>query len=597
MEQKSIIQLVALGTFTFALGIITTLTIQSVVGSTPVQTSSSDASESSLVSSESLSIPPSSQERTEARFDDDITYPSPDDYDEVTGFSNQTLYSEIFDYVDNNFPESTSISRIYTISDRTFVYVNSEKPSEINLGSTIDDRFFLVFDDNNTILSTTPLYPSEAYQVSVETIYSNPAFYINELPVVYGEGVVFSIQYYQYVETNGIINYIDSHASWLRSLVGSTSYNTALAYFDVMTFDLHMLDNISQLEDANFSNDDLLVLGEHLYVSRSIYYDEMNEKYQEDPTEFDHYRSVAMLQQFTLAPSSHEPMIRIDQMYIGSNASVEIDVSSVRNRFAHLTTWNAYLNVEVFFYTNRGEFVNEALLVEDVFFGEIDIPHMDDLMDSAMFFGANINAEYRQTSVDLLIDLRTDDVVSSGLSLYEVSVVGENILEYRIQNVAYVATMDETIFSVISQVTFRETNMDDNRVEEFLEASNTIYEKTMFSEDGKVTDIVTEYPFFLYGVYTLENGDFVLFGITSNEAQNSDLQAYIYNDSFEEIDSIMLSFEENVVQIWDITLIDHVLYLEVYIEDPTGIFLTLESIYTDVQVFVVAINILFDSVV
>jgi hypothetical protein len=71
MEQKSIIQLVALGTFSFALGIITTLTIQSIVGSTLVQTSSSSRSESTVISSQSSSVSSLSEEQTHVRFDID----------------------------------------------------------------------------------------------------------------------------------------------------------------------------------------------------------------------------------------------------------------------------------------------------------------------------------------------------------------------------------------------------------------------------------------------------------------------------------------------------------------------------------------------
>jgi hypothetical protein len=171
-----------------------------------------------------------------------------------------------------------------------------------------------------------------------------------------------------------------------------------------------------------------------------------------------------------------------------------------------------------------------------------------------------------------------------------------DVWTYGIQNVTYIAIDDETIFSVISVGVFQETYIDNAWVEAVMRTSISIYEDTMFSNVDDVIQLQMTPLFLLGGFYTLENGNVLMYGSVPINDQNVSFQAYLFNDQFVQLDVIQITYDDVMFQVRDVTLIDHVLYVQLYVQEPSGIFLTLPSLDDDGHVFAVAIRLVFDPI-
>ncbi len=270
MKQKAIIQLVALGTFTFALGIITTLTIQSVVG-TPTVSSSSDVSSSSLISSELLS---STDRQPFQGFSNEW---------DVTAASEESswdgLTPEIVITLENDYP-GYDIDEVHLFNDDVFVFI--EIDYLIDNGIQFDTDVVLLFNQEGLVLNEFVFDASHTFMRAVyEDRDTDEISDITNDPMLYRDGVIFTMETNAKIDINGELTPIDGNLSFLNT---TTTYEriAGLYYFDLNDGSITILEQAEDTDRRSIRYTDFLTDGTRYLIGRNIEYqgsDDMDDLY------------------------------------------------------------------------------------------------------------------------------------------------------------------------------------------------------------------------------------------------------------------------------------------------------------------------------
>jgi hypothetical protein len=265
MEQKTILQLTALGTFSFALGIISTLTIQTIVGPQSTPSSSALPSSSEVVSSiEPSSIPPTGPWQG---FSNELEVEAAGEELDWEG-----LTADIQDHLEENYP-GYDIDGVYPIGDEVFVFI--ELDYLINNEINIDTDLFLLYQPDGTLNHEIIFNTSDSYALLASERYmDNQIADIKYNPRPYRDGVLFTMTTYASVNNEAGLTPIDGYLSFVLE-DNFPQYINGLYYFDVYDQTMHIIEQYDSdfVNGRRFNYTDFQVDGNRYLIGRYLDYD------------------------------------------------------------------------------------------------------------------------------------------------------------------------------------------------------------------------------------------------------------------------------------------------------------------------------------
>ena len=262
MEQKTILQLAALGTFSFALGIISTLTIQTIVGpqSTPTSSSVSSSEVSSSIEESSLS-PQGPWQGFSSEWD-----VQPIEVDDTwEGLTPEVLETLELDYA------GYDIDEVYTFGDEIFVFI--EMDILYANETLIDTDIFLFFNPDGSLTREFIFKPSENYIQNANEIFEDN--FISDItndPLPYREGFLFTMVTVASIEIEGVQTEIDGFLSFVAE-ENTPSIVKGLYYFDAIEEHMYTIEQYdSDVDLRTFDYTDLQVSGSRYLIGRFMYY-------------------------------------------------------------------------------------------------------------------------------------------------------------------------------------------------------------------------------------------------------------------------------------------------------------------------------------
>lgn len=261
MEQKTILQLTALGTFSFALGIISTLTIQAIVG-TPVDSSSS------LTSSEiaSSTVTDSSQMTGPWQgFSSEVDVQASDDSMDWDGLTPAIIATLEADY------PGYDIDEVHTLGEEVFVFI--ELDFLLANESPIDTDLFLFFNEEGIVTREIIFQATDDYsQTVVDFLSEDYVADITNDPLPYRDGFIFTMETIVAVDQEGIVSTVDGFLSFVVGSSGVLKVE-GLYYFDATTEAIHIIEQFDKEGlDRYFSYNELQSAGTRYLISRNYYY-------------------------------------------------------------------------------------------------------------------------------------------------------------------------------------------------------------------------------------------------------------------------------------------------------------------------------------
>lgn len=259
MEQKTILQLTALGTFSFALGIISTLTIQTIVG--PQSNPSLGSSEISSSQVESSLNPQGPWQG----FSDEWDVQASENWDIWEG-----LTPEVLTTLEQDYP-GYDIDEVHVLDDEIFVFI--ELDILLNNEINVDTDIFLFFHPDGTLTREFIFEASDAYtEIALGNFEDNVISDITNDPLPYRDGLIFTMSTVASVDMDDVVTEVDGFLSFVLEEETPRTVQ-GLYYFDAK---MEVMYTIEQYDSYVFQRDfnyfDLQVSGNRYLLGRSIYY-------------------------------------------------------------------------------------------------------------------------------------------------------------------------------------------------------------------------------------------------------------------------------------------------------------------------------------